>query len=484
MTFDERLFRSSDVCDLSRRLAGGECTAVENLESSLSVVERHNPHLNAIIAQNPDAYKEAIASDRRRQRNETLSPVDGIPVAIKDNLLVRDLPCTWGSRLFEDNVPRHDEIPIEKLRSLGVVVIGKTNVPEFTLEGYCANAIHGVTGNPWAPDLTPGGSSGGSAAAVASGMVPFALGTDGGGSIRRPAAYTGLVGLKPSIGRIARGGGLPQLLLDFEVVGLLNRSVRDSRLIYSLMAGYDSRDHLSDRFPENTNRFSVNQTNANRALDKAKILFVESFGGAPLASDIAVSVRRAAGRLADLGHDVQSGALPIDIDSINEFWPLIGQFSLASLLKDIPDFRVKAAPQYVALAEQGEKLSAVQVSRGLDIIQTLRNTASQLFEEYDFVLTPSCAAMPWPADEVYPTVIDGTPVGPRGHALYTGWVNACGHPAISLPCDPGESGLPVGFQLVAGFGREQALFSIAEQYEYAHPWRHCNLAPLPEISKG
>lgn len=474
MTIDENLIRAADVCELSRLLESGQLTATDILECSLSAVERSNPHLNAITARNSDAQKEAIASDKRRQRNEPLSPVDGIPVAIKDNLVVRDLPCTWGSRLFADNIPQQDEIPIEKLRSLGVVIIGKTNVPEFTLEGYCGNTLHGVTGNPWAPELTPGGSSGGSAAAVASSMVPFALGTDGGGSIRRPAAYTGLVGLKPSIGRIARGGGLPQLLLDFEVVGLLNRSVRDSHLIYSLMAGYDSRDHLSDRFPGKT----------TRSPHRTKILYVENFGNAPLDPDIAISVRQAANRLADLGYDVQRGTLPLDIDSVNAFWPLIGQFSLARLLEDFPEMADKAAANYIALARQGEKLSATSVDRGWETIRAFRNAASLLFEEYDFVLTPSCAAMPWPAGEVFPDVIDGKSVGPRGHALYTGWVNACGHPAIAIPCDPNRAGLPIGFQLVAGFGREQALFTIAEQYEGAHPWTHHSSASLPEIHNG
>lgn len=476
MTLNETQFRSLDVCELSRLLASGECTATEFLEHSLSTIESNNPHLNAITARNPDAHDEAIASDRRRQRNESLSPIDGIPVAIKDNLVVRDLPCTWGSRLFESNVPSVDEIPIEKLRSLGVVIIGKTNVPEFTLEGYCGNAMHGVTANPWASELTPGGSSGGSAAAVASGMVPFALGTDGGGSIRRPAAYTGLVGLKPSIGRIARGGGLPQLLLDFEVVGLLNRSVQDCRLVYSLMAGYDPRDHLSDRYPEKASRLAC------RSSRKEKILFVENFGTAPLEPEIAVSVRQAASRLADIGYEVHQGVLPLDIDSVNAFWPLIGQFSLARLLEDFPHMAEKAAPNYVALARQGEKLSATIIDRGLESIRVLRNAATQLFEEYDFVLTPSCAAMPWPASEVFPTTIDNTPVGPRGHAVYTGWVNACGHPAISLPSEPSSANLPIGFQLVAGFGCEQTLFSVAQHYEDAHPWKHRNLALLPERS--
>ena len=474
MTLDNDRYRTMDICELSQGLANGEFTATDILQCSHARIEQSNPQLNAFCALNADACREAEASDKRRRQNAIASPIDGIPVAIKDNLVSRGLPCTWGSRLFQDFVPGHDEIPIERLRAAGAVFVGKTNVPEFTLEGYCGNTIHGVTGNPWNPDLTPGGSSGGSAAAVASGMVPSAFGTDGGGSIRRPAAYTGLVGLKPSIGRIARGNGLPQLLLDFEVVGLLCRSVRDCRLIYTLMAGHDPRDHRSGQLATNTTALKP----------CSRILYVETFGNAPLNTEIALSVRQAAAQLSSLGHDIQFGQLPLDLDPINTFWPLIGQFSLARLKADYPDMAVKSAARYVDLAEAGENLNAASIHRGLESVWSLRDRVSRLFEEFDFILTPSCAAMPWAADEIYSSKIDGKSVGPRGHAVYTGWVNACGHPAISLPSVPDSDGLPIGFQLIAGFGCESALLEIAEQFEAVYPWVHTASAPYLNSKKN
>ena len=209
---------------------------------------------------------------------------------------MRGMPATWGSQLFKHFVPEADEAPVASLRAAGAVILGKTNLSEFALRGFTANPVYGVTRNPWDPELTPGGSSGGSAAAVAAGLVPFSLATDGGGSIRRPAAHTGLVGLKPGLGRIPRAGGFPEINFDFEVVGPLARRVDDARLVFEALAG--------------ASQVRSESSEPSRALT---ILCVETIGDAPVDPAIRASFRDAIAQLIARGHRVVQAPLPFDI---------------------------------------------------------------------------------------------------------------------------------------------------------------------------
>ena len=188
--------------ELVREFGARTLDPVEVLEAISDRTARVNPQINALVTADPTARMQADASARRYAAGTPLGPLDGVPVAIKDNLVVRGLAATWGTRALASFVPDHDELPVARLRAAGAVIVGKTNVPEFTLEGYTTNPLFGVTRNPWDLRVTPGGSSGGSAAGCAAGLFPLALCTDGGGSIRRPASHTGLVGFKPSIGAV------------------------------------------------------------------------------------------------------------------------------------------------------------------------------------------------------------------------------------------------------------------------------------------
>ncbi len=463
-----------DAGALSAGLHAGEISAVEIVDACLARIDARNPTLNAVVAVNPRVTELARASDVRHRSGRSLGPLDGIPVLVKDNLVTADMPTTWGSALFEARRWSDDEIPVALLRAAGAIPLGKTNVPEFTLEAVTDNPLFGVTRNPWDPRLTPGGSSGGSVAAVAAGMAPLALCTDGGGSIRRPAAYTGLYGLKPSIGRIPRGGGLPPLLLDMEVVGPVARSLGDVALVLDALARQDARDHRSLRLRPPDARRALNGPSP-RAL---RILAVPRIGEAPVDPAMLTALSEVVGALRALGHQVDTGPLPVPVEELNERWPGIGAIGLATLRRHEPQWAGRVSGRFDALADTAGDGSALWEI--LTLVEAARNAAALAFEEIDVIVTPSCAAPPWPVDERWPTHIDGREVGPRGSAVYSGWVNAIGHPALTVPWFAGPAGvLPTGVQLVGAFGAESGLLSLAGALE-AHGAIGFRWPPEPE----
>jgi aspartyl-tRNA(Asn)/glutamyl-tRNA(Gln) amidotransferase subunit A len=445
--------------ELGAAYARGETDPVTVVAALEERIETLNPILNAIVARDAGAAAAARESRERIRSGNSRSPLEGVPFTVKDNILVAGLPCTWGSRLLKDFVPADDELPVARLRAAGAIVIGKTNVPEFTLEGYTTNPLFGTTHNPWNPALTPGGSSGGVVAAVAAGLGPFGLGTDGGGSIRRPASHAGLVGLKPSIGRVARGPSLPQILLDFEVIGPVARTVADVTLVYRAIAGPDPRD-----------RRSLYGSDARPAQVQLRILYVPRLDDSPVDREVVASVDDAARALEACGIRVDQGDLPFGTSAIVEFWPVLGQVGVAAVLAQHPGKEHLVGERMRAMAEEGRAVPATRYLAGLEAVDAFRRSVTEAFEDFDLIMTPSAAALPWPAEEPYPARIDGRDVGPRGHAVYTGWVNACGHPAISLPSAPSNAGLPIGFQLIGRFGADEQLLEVARRFEEANPW--------------
>ena len=457
---------SADLCaltalELSGKFRALEVSPLDALEAALARHARLNPLLNAIVTLDAAGAREAAAHSAARWRSGTpLSPLDGVPVPIKDNLLVAGLRATWGSRVYEDYVPAEDELPVARARAAGLVILGKTNVPEFTLQGYTDNLIFGPTRNPWNPGLTPGGSSGGAVAAVAAGLAPIAIGTDGGGSIRRPAAHAGLVGMKPTTGRVARAGGFPAILHDFEVVGPIARDVADVAALMAILAGPDRRDPSSLRWPAWSDAPSK----------PGRVLYVPRFADAPVDPQVSKSVADAAAALAALGWTVEQGAVPFDVEAVARAFSTVSAAGLAWLLRAHPD-RSSLSDAMRALAETGERLSAADCVDALDAAARLKQQLAALFGRFDILMTPAVAALPWPVERSHPEIIDGKPVGPRGHAIFTAFANVAGCPGLALPSAPSTSGLPIGFQLVAAPGEDEALIALGRAYEAARPWR-------------
>jgi aspartyl-tRNA(Asn)/glutamyl-tRNA(Gln) amidotransferase subunit A len=340
-----------------------------------------------------------------------------------------------------------------------MVILGKTNVPEFPLQGYTDNTLFGPTRNPWNLALTPGGSSGGAVAAVAAGLGPLALGTDGGGSIRRPASHAGLIGLKPTPGRVARCDGLPAILLELEQIGPIARNAGDLAALLALMAAPDARDPLSRNAPA----FAV----PARA-PRQRILYVPRFGANPVDPEIAERCADAAHRLARLGHQVEEGAPPFSTDELAAMFTPIASGGLAWLMAERGG--TPEAPMLREMAEAGRAQSPATLFGALDAIAGFRRRMAGFFTAFDLIMTPAAAALPWPATELAPPVIDGQVVGPRGHAVFTNFANLAGLPGLALPCAPSLAGLPIGFQLVGPAFSDGLLCALAAEWEAAEPF--------------
>ena len=446
--------------ELSAGYANSTFSPRDALESVLTRIDAVNPKINAIVTFDTEGARAAAdASTARWRDGSARGPFDGVPLTVKDNIPVRGMRATWGSRIYAGWVPEKDELPVAKLRDGGAVILGKTNCPEFTLQGYTDNLVFGVTRNPWNLALTPGGSSGGAVAAVAAGLGPVAVGTDGGGSIRRPAAHTGLVGFKPSRDAVARSDGFPVILLDCEVIGPIARTVADARGLFHALAGT-----------------AVAATSP--ALRPLRILYVKQFGGSPVDAQIADSVEQAARDLATLGHVIEQGEAPFDIEALNRAWPVISQAGLAWLLKDYTDRLGEISPPMQDMARAGNALSATNYYAAIEIVLALRQRLADFFTRIDLILTPTIAALSWPAAEPFPPVIAGQSVGPRGHAVFTAFANMAGCPAISIPCAPLTRGLPIGFQLVGRVGHDETILAAAAQYEALHAGSRLPFPPL------
>jgi aspartyl-tRNA(Asn)/glutamyl-tRNA(Gln) amidotransferase subunit A len=442
--------------ELGVAYAGG-LSPVDVVRSTLSRVREINPRLNCIVSlDEAGALRSAEASALRWKDARPIGPLDGVPFTVKDNIFVAGLRATWGSRLYRDFVPEEDEAPVRRLREAGAIILGKTNVPEFTLHGFTDNTLFGTTGNPWDPALTPGGSSGGAVASVASGMGAFALGTDGGGSIRRPAAHTGLAGFKPSRDMVRRGRGFPAILHNFEVIGPIARCVDDVILVMEVISGE-----------------AWARSKSLAAPDRLRIAYAPSFGEAPVDPVIRHAVDETIAHARSLGLDVETIA-PFDMaEPLSAIWPVISQTGVAWLLDQHQGADREVAPSIAEMAAAGRRLTARDYLAALDAIAELGRAFEGFFARFDLLMTPATAAMPWPAGESHPATIGGVAVGPRGHAIFTPIANALGLPAISVPCRIDDGTLPIGLQIMAAKDRDWPLLKFARDHEnqlFVHRW--------------
>ncbi len=447
-----------DATAMSALLDARETTPLELLNQALARLDALEPVLNAFTHVDRDGARASAEGATRRQTAATrLSVLDGIPVSVKDNIFVAGMPARWGSLLFRDYAPDRDDICVERLRAAGAVIVGKTTTPELAMLGRTDSRLSGITRSPWDPALTPGGSSGGASASVAAGVTPLAIGTDMGGSTRLPASYTGLVGMRPSTGRIPRRFGFPATCIDFQVIGPFARTMRDMRSLYGVLTGRDPRDPYSERFPP-----APDVTPGHRL----RIGWFTSIGNEGATPEVAASVEAAVAALAGANCEASPVAAPFDLDALRIFHATLTAAAAARIVNRFPDnWRLDTCDNVRGAAERGLAISAASYVDALDALAAWRADVTTAWGDYHALILPTAAAPAWRVEDEAPPGLT-----PATQGMFGAWVNAAGLPAISVPGQPHPDGRPIGVQIVAAFGHDAVVLEIAQRLETLVPW--------------
>ena len=453
---------------LARMISSKKVKPSEVMGAILARIEKVNPKLNAYctLAQE-SAMAEARAADRKVTRAKSLGPLFGVPVSIKDLIFTKGLRTTFGSRMHENFIPDQDEVVVERLKAAGAIVLGKTTSCEFGYKSVTDSPLWGITRNPWNLEMTPAGSSGGAAAAVASGMGPLAVGSDGGGSIRAPASFCGIFGLKPSRGRIPLYPLLPGWeTLDRRLahLGPLTRTVADAALMMEVMAGPDDRDPLS--LPGGRVAFRRELKKGIRGL---KIAWSLDLGYAVVDERVKAAVESAVKAFAELGAKLEI-ASP-DFPPMHDAFQLIFAAGCAGSIGDrLEEWKDRLDRGLVRLTEIGLKASAADYIRATNRSHILWEKMQAFFEKYDLLLTPTLSVPPFPVGIDWPREIAGQKVHPLNYLAFTYPFNLTGQPAASIPCGWTDDGLPIGLQIVGKRFADVTVLRAAAAFEEARPW--------------
>jgi amidase len=457
-----------DALGLAELIRSGQVTAAEVLEEAIARTEAVNDRLNAVVIQDYDAA--------RRRVREALpdSPLAGVPFLIKDITYQRGLPCTFGSRLFADHVPDHDAEIVVRYRRAGLVLFGKTNTPEFGLNVTTEPVLYGRCRNPWSLEHTTGGSSGGAGAVVAARVLPVAHATDGGGSIRIPAACCGLVGLKPTRARNPQGPDVGEGWSGMSTGHVVSRSVRDSAAFLDATHGPAAGDPYCA--PSFSGSYLLQHAKVPGRLRIA--LDTAALTGMPTDPACVAAVEHAARLCESLGHVVEAASPDFDRQAFRAATGIAVSANVANQV----DTRLAAMgrslrgddiePNTRGTVEYGRGLAAPHLAAAVQTIHRTGRRIAQFHERFDVMLTPTLVAPPVPLGWLDTVNLDGATFADRFARFwgFTNLQNATGQPAISLPLYWSETGLPIGVQFVDRFGDDLLLLQLAAQLEQAQPW--------------
>lgn len=458
---------SDELCwlsatELAARVRRRDVSCREVMDAHLDRIARVNPRLNAIVTLLAEQGRErAVAADETLARGEAVGPLHGLPIAHKDLVLTKGVRTTLGSPIFADFVPDQDEIIVERLRAAGAIMIGKTNTPEFGAGSQTYNQVFGATRNPYDSSMTCGGSSGGAAVALATGMLPIADGSDLGGSLRNPASFCNVVGLRPAPGRVPtwphRVGWFP-----LAVEGPLARTVQDVALLLSVMAGPDPRAPIA--IAESGAQF---RQPLERSFAGVRVAWSPTLGGLPVDPRVGAVLDAARPVFADLGCAVDAATPDFqDADEVFRVWRA-WYFDLA-LGELLPEHRAEMKDTVVWNIEEGANLSGPQIGRAEKQRTLLYHRVREFMERYEFLVLPVSQVPPFDVRQPYVTEINGVAM-----ETYLDWMRSCsyvsvtGLPAISVPAGFTPEGLPVGIQIVGRHQDELGVFRLAYAFEQA-----------------
>ena len=460
---------SPDICfltatEMAELIRRKKLSARETLDAHLKQIDRVNPQVNAIVTLVAEqAVDNARRADEAQAHGAVLGPLHGLPIAHKDLVETAGIRTTFGSRIFKDNVPTHDAILVERIRKAGAICVGKTNAPEFGAGSQTFNAVFGATKNPYDLTKTCGGSSGGAAVSLASGMLPIADGSDSGGSLRNPAAFCGVIGFRVAPGRVANAAS-GNAWSTVSVSGPMARTVSDVALLLSVMAGPDPRCPIS--ISEPGSRFTAN---LERNFKGVRVAWFKDMGGIPFDPRVLSLVNAQRKVFESLGCIVEEAepdwtGVHESIDTLRAWGYATSQSENIRLHRDL----VKDTIQWEA--ERGSKLTGADIAHA----HTLRSKAwdnMRIFQEkYEYFIAPTTQVLPFDVTQPYPTEIAGVKM-----SNYIEWMKACllitalENPSISMPCGFTEEGLPVALQIVGRHRDEWSVLQMARAFEQATP---------------
>lgn len=452
--------------DLVKLMKQKEISPVDVVSAFLNRIQTHNSKWNAFVTINERAIEEAKKAEDVIMKGEELGELHGLPIAIKDLTPTKGIKTTYGSLAYKDYVPDYDPIFLKRMKEAGGIILGKTNTPEFGHKGTTDNPLFGTTKNPWNENLTPGGSSGGSAAAVAAKLAPIAEGSDGGGSIRIPAALTGIFGFKPTFGVVPHeerdnlfGSEHPYLHN-----GPMARTVEDAALLFSVMQGYDANN------PTSTPNSKVDFTELNRDMKGLKIAYTRNFGLYEISQDVIEVIDKAVQHFSDLGCHVEEVNIDFNLNLkelariFSGMWCVKFASSYGELYDQDPSSHSDGVGRMI---EIGRKFRAVDY-KALELKRTIVWKEIQaVLNNYDLLLSPTTAATAFEHHLSGPSKINEKIVNPATDWMLTQIFNLTGHPAASLPVGLTNAGLPVGLQVAGNRFADKLLLQACNAYEKA-----------------